>query len=320
MIRFVALKQRNKPLSLSQILTHLPSTTQIPKDLLTLVENVIFNKSPNATEELLEFAQSLKGKGKSEKASEEWRSLPLNDRISHALIQGIVAHIVEDTEEARQLVRVALTIVVVQSRVLSFWLISLDVVARWHVVSIGAARDRGPAHGRYVDRRRPVWLRQDVLATGHQERPVRTRACVRVRVRIVMAETHTSMPGSRYDSVMKKAVAHLVPFMEEEKRQKRERGEATGDQQHAGTIVLATVKGDVHDIGKNIVGVVLACNNYRVVDMGVMVPCQTIIERVLAEKADILGLSGLITPSLDEMITVAQELERRGLKVPPPSR
>jgi 5-methyltetrahydrofolate--homocysteine methyltransferase len=114
---------------------------------------------------------------------------------------------------------------------------------------------------------------------------------------------------------MKKAVAHLIPFMEEEKRLKRERGEVGGDQQHAGTVLMATVKGDVHDIGKNIVSVVLSCNNYRVIDLGVMVPCRTIVDTAIAEKVDIIGLSGLITPSLDEMITVAQELERTGVKV-----
>ncbi len=112
--------------------------------------------------------------------------------------------------------------------------------------------------------------------------------------------------------VMKKAVAYLIPFMEEEKR-------LTGNtsvQQHAGTVVIATVKGDVHDIGKNIVGVVLSCNNYRVVDLGVMCPAQKILDAAIAEKADVVGLSGLITPSLDEMVHTAREMERRGFKLP----
>jgi len=245
----------------------LPVYTDIPKDLLELVENSILNKSPEATEALLKRAESDKenktGAVKDPKKAQEWRSLPINERLSHALVKGIVEFIVEDTEEAR-----------------------LQAARPLHVIE-------GPLMA-------GMGIVGDLFGSGKMFLPQVIKSA----------------------RVMKMAVAHLIPFMEAEKeeilRQKRlEDPDAKADENsHAGTVVLATVKGDVHDIGKNIVGVVLGCNNYRVVDLGVMCSADKILQACIDEKADIVGLSGLITPSLDEMVSVAKELNRRGFKIP----
>ena len=221
----------------------------IPKELLEHVEDVLFNRRPDATERLVEFAEPVKRQGaRSASSTSAWREAPVEERLSHALVHGIVDFIEDDTEEARQQLRAP------------------------------ARRDRGPADGRHEGRRRPVRRGQDVPAAGREERA-------------------RDEEGGRLPE----------PFMEAEKADQRRR---------PGKIVMATVKGDVHDIGKNIVGVVLGCNGYEVIDLGVMVPCDRILDAVEAESADMIGLSGLITPSLDEMVHVAREMERRGIRSP----
>ncbi|HEU4929365.1 MAG TPA: methionine synthase, partial [Candidatus Krumholzibacteria bacterium] len=221
----------------------------IPRDLLERVEDVVLNRRPDATERLLEVAESLRrGTDTKKKDDEAWRSLPVNERLTHALVHGLDAHIVEDVEEARQ----------------------------------AAARPIHVIEGPLMDGMNVVG---DLFGSGKMFLPQVVKSA----------------------RVMKKAVAHLVPFIE------AERG---GTVKTNGTIVIATVKGDVHDIGKNIVGVVLRCNNYEVIDLGVMVPFQTILDTARKEKADVIGLSGLITPSLDEMVTVAHEMKRQGFDVP----
>ena len=221
----------------------------IPRDLLERVEDVVLNRRPDATERLLEVAESLRrGTDTKKKDDEAWRSLPVNERLTHALVHGLDAHIVPDVEEARQ--AAARPIHVIEG----------PLMAGMNVVG-------------------------DLFGSGKMFLPQVVKSA----------------------RVMKKAVAHLVPFIE------AERG---GSIKNNGTIVLATVKGDVHDIGKNIVGVVLRCNNYEVIDLGVMVPFQTILDTARKEKADVIGLSGLITPSLDEMVTVAHEMKRQGFEVP----
>jgi 5-methyltetrahydrofolate--homocysteine methyltransferase len=229
---------------------------EIEPELKVLVEDVLLNRRPDATERLVEHGESLKGTGAvaSEKRAEEWRNGTVEERLSHALIKGLDAYIVVDAEEARLKLGRPLSV------------IEGPLMAGMSVVG-------------------------DLFGAGKMFLPQVVKSA----------------------RVMKKAVAHLTPFMEAEKVAMAASGQVVKAQ---GKIVLATVKGDVHDIGKNIVGVVLACNNYEVIDMGVMVPCEKILERAKAEKADMIGLSGLITPSLDEMVHVAREMERQGFKLP----
>ena len=224
---------------------------EVPKDLLELVEDVLLNRRPDATERLIKFADSVKQKGKAEVVEDEWRKGTVEERLSHALVKGIVDFIEADTEEARQ--KLGKPLLVIEGPLMD----GMSVVG-------------------------------DLFGAGKMFLPQVVKSA----------------------RVMKKAVAYLQPFMEAEKNQSAAPKEA------AGRIVLATVKGDVHDIGKNIVGVVLACNNYEVIDLGVMVPCEKILAAARESKADIIGLSGLITPSLDEMVHVAREMEREGLKLP----
>ena len=223
----------------------------IPKDLLEHVEDVLLNRRPDATERLLTFAETVKQKGKSEKVDEEWRSKTVADRLSYALVKGIVDYIETDTEEARKQFSRPLEV------------IEGPLMAGMNVVG-------------------------DLFGSGKMFLPQVVKSA----------------------RVMKKAVAYLMPFMEEEKLKS---GNTSNSQ---GKILMATVKGDVHDIGKNIVGVVLACNNFDIIDMGVMVPTEKIIAKAIEENVDVIGLSGLITPSLDEMVGVAKEMERAGLKTP----
>jgi len=229
---------------------------EIEPELKVLVEDVLLNRRPDATERLVEHGESLKGADTAvnEKKTEEWRSGTVEERLSHALVKGIDAYIEIDTEEAR--VKLGRPLLVIEGPLMA----GMGVVG-------------------------------DLFGSGKMFLPQVVKSA----------------------RVMKKAVAHLTPFMEAEKAAMIAAGQEVKAQ---GKIVLATVKGDVHDIGKNIVGVVLACNNYEVIDMGVMVPCEKILERARTEKADIIGLSGLITPSLDEMVHVAREMERQGFKLP----
>ena len=222
---------------------------EIEPELLIHVEDVLLNRRDDATERLLDFAEKIvEDKSDKKVVVKEWRSNPLQDRITHALVKGIDEFIVEDVEEARQLA--SRPIEVIEGNLM----IGMNVVG-------------------------------DLFGSGKMFLPQVVKSA----------------------RVMKRAVAHLLPFIEAEK---------DGKQEAAGKILMATVKGDVHDIGKNIVGVVLACNNYEIIDLGVMVPLERIIETAIEENIDIIGLSGLITPSLDEMIYVAQEVKRRGLNIP----
>jgi 5-methyltetrahydrofolate--homocysteine methyltransferase len=224
---------------------------QIDKELLEHVEDVLLDRRDDATERLLELAERVKGKGKVNIIDEEWRKGSVEDRLSHALVKGIVEYIEPDTEEARQ--KFARPLEVIEGPLMA----GMSVVG-------------------------------DLFGQGKMFLPQVVKSA----------------------RVMKKAVAYLMPFMEEEKRR-------TGDMStNQGKILMATVKGDVHDIGKNIVGVVLACNNFEIIDIGVMVPAEKILEVALREKVDVIGLSGLITPSLDEMVHVAKEMERLGMKTP----
>ncbi|HEY4842338.1 MAG TPA: methionine synthase [Terriglobales bacterium] len=229
---------------------------EIDPELKVLVEDVLLNRRPDATERLVEHGESLKHEGAviSEKKAEEWRHGTVEERLSHALVKGIDTYIEIDAEEAR--VKLGRPLLVIEGPLMA----GMSVVG-------------------------------DLFGAGKMFLPQVVKSA----------------------RVMKKAVAHLTPFMEAEKEARAAAGEIVKAQ---GKILLATVKGDVHDIGKNIVGVVLACNNYEVIDMGVMVPCEKILERATAEKADMIGLSGLITPSLDEMVHVAREMERQGFKLP----
>jgi len=240
---------------------------QIEPTLRNLVDDVLLDRHPDATERLIEHADQLKaaseakGSGSTETgssaaaaAANAWRDAPVEARISHALVKGIDAYIEADTEEARQkLPR------------------PLDVI-----------------EGPLMDGMRIVG---DLFGAGKMFLPQVVKSA----------------------RVMKRAVAYLTPFMDEEKRQLLARG---GEARAQGKVIMATVKGDVHDIGKNIVGVVLACNNYEVIDLGVMVPCEKILATARETGADIIGLSGLITPSLDEMVHVAKEMTRAGLTIP----
>jgi 5-methyltetrahydrofolate--homocysteine methyltransferase len=229
---------------------------EIEPELKVLVEDVLLNRRPDATERLVEHGESLKGAGTAvnEKKTEEWRNGSVEERLSHALVKGIDAYIELDAEEAR--VKLGRPLLVIEGPLMD----GMSVVG-------------------------------DLFGAGKMFLPQVVKSA----------------------RVMKKAVAHLTPFMEAEKAAMVASGQEIKAQ---GKIVLATVKGDVHDIGKNIVGVVLACNNFEVIDMGVMVSSEKILERARTEKADIIGLSGLITPSLDEMVHVAREMERQGFKLP----
>ena len=231
--------------------TQLAVYEEIDKELLGFVEDVLLNRRPDATERLVDFAETVKQKGKVAVAEEEWRKGTVEERLSHALVKGIVDYIDQDTEEARQ--KYPAPLEVIQGPLMA----GMNVVGEL----FGAGK---------------MFLPQVVKSAR----------------------------------VMKKAVAYLLPFMEAEK------AKAGGEQKPRARIVMATVKGDVHDIGKNIVGVVLGCNNYEVIDLGVMVPCEKILATARDREADLIGLSGLITPSLDEMVHVAKEMEREGFKVP----
>jgi 5-methyltetrahydrofolate--homocysteine methyltransferase len=223
---------------------------EIPKDLLALVEDVLLNRRPDATERLVKFAETLKQKDEAVVAEEEWRQGTVEQRLGHALVKGIVEYIDQDTEEARQ--KYGRPLLVIEGPLMQ----GMNVVG-------------------------------DLFGSGRMFLPQVVKSA----------------------RVMKKAVAYLFPFMEAEKA-------ASGNHQPQGRILMATVKGDVHDIGKNIVGVVLGCNNYEVIDLGVMVPSEKILQTAREKNADIVGLSGLITPSLDEMVHVAKEMERQGFSVP----
>ena len=222
---------------------------EIPADLKTRVEDVLLNRRPDATERMLEFAETVKAGGRATVKDEAWRKGSVEDRLLHALLKGITDHIDEDTEEARQKYGRPLEVI------------------------------EGPLMGgmRHVG---------DLFGEGKMFLPQVVKSA----------------------RVMKKAVAYLTPFMEKEK--------AAGAKSRAGKILMATVKGDVHDIGKNIVGVVLACNGYEVIDLGVMVPCEKILAEARSHGVDVIGLSGLITPSLDEMVTVASEMDREKFQIP----
>ena len=222
---------------------------EIDPQLLELVEDVLLNRRPDATERLVDFAETVKAKEKGEIQTEAWREGPVEERLSHALVKGIDTYVEADTEEARQ--KYGRPISVIEGPLMD----GMNIVG-------------------------------DLFGAGKMFLPQVVKSA----------------------RVMKKAVAYLLPFMEEEKA-------ATGAQAQ-GKIVLATVKGDVHDIGKNIVGVVLGCNNYEVIDMGVMVPTEKILDKAREVNADVIGLSGLITPSLDEMAHVAREMTRQGFEVP----
>jgi 5-methyltetrahydrofolate--homocysteine methyltransferase len=223
----------------------------IPPDLLEHVEDVVFNRRPDATERLVAFAGTVQGEGVRREEDLSWRDAPVEKRLAYALVHGIVDWIEEDTEEARQ----------------------------------GAERPLDVIEGPLMD---GMGIVGDLFGSGKMFLPQVVKSA----------------------RAMKRAVAYLEPYMEAEK-------EATGGNGRAkGKVVLATVKGDVHDIGKNIVGVVLGCNSYEVVDLGVMVPGDRILDTAEEEGCDVVGLSGLITPSLDEMVNVATEMERRGMSLP----
>ncbi|GLZ41916.1 methionine synthase [Actinokineospora sp. NBRC 105648] len=228
----------------------------IPADLLELVEDVLFDRREDATDRLVEYAETVKGSRTKRVVDLAWRDAPVAERLSYALVHGIVDFIEADTEEARQ----------------------------------GLARPLQVIEGPLMDGMKIVG---DLFGSGKMFLPQVVKSA----------------------RVMKRSVAYLEPFMEAEKEQARLEGRESA-QRGQGKVVLATVKGDVHDIGKNIVGVVLGCNNYEVIDLGVMVPASVILDTAVAEGADVVGLSGLITPSLDEMVTVAGEMQRRGLKLP----
>ena len=223
---------------------------EIPKNLLELVEDVLLNRRPDATERLVTFAETVKKTDKTVTKDDSWRSGTVDERLSHALVKGITDFIDQDVEEARLAYDKPLSVI----------------------------------EGPLMDGMNVVG---DLFGSGKMFLPQVVKSA----------------------RVMKKAVAYLTPFLEAEKKAAQDTAQRT-------KLVFATVKGDVHDIGKNIVGVVLSCNNYDVIDLGVMVPADKIIDTAIAENADIIGLSGLITPSLDEMVHVAGEMTRRGLNIP----
>lgn len=220
---------------------------EIPADLLERVEDVLLNRRADATDRLLAFAETVKGKKKEKQSDLSWRKSTVEERLKHALIKGIVEFVEADAEEARQQLGSPLSVI----------------------------------EGPLMDGMNVVG---DLFGSGKMFLPQVVKSA----------------------RVMKKAVAYLEPFMEQEKDEKS----------RAGKILLATVKGDVHDIGKNIVGVVLACNSYEIIDLGVMVPCEQILEQAIEQKVDVIGLSGLITPSLDEMVHIAKEMNSKGMQLP----
>jgi 5-methyltetrahydrofolate--homocysteine methyltransferase len=225
---------------------------EVAPELMELVEDVLLNRRDDATERLVTHAETIRGAGKAKDVKdEEWRRAPVEERLAHSLVKGIVEHIDADVEECRQ--KYPRTLDIIEG----------PLMAGMNVVG-------------------------DLFGSGKMFLPQVVKSA----------------------RVMKKAVAYLLPYMEEEKKR-------TGSvQKNAGKILMATVKGDVHDIGKNIVGVVLACNNYEIIDLGVMVSCDKILSEARNHNVDIIGLSGLITPSLDEMVHVAKEMERTGMKIP----
>jgi 5-methyltetrahydrofolate--homocysteine methyltransferase len=232
---------------------------QVDPELRERIEDVVLNRRPDAGERLLEIAERFNVSGDAaEEAAEEWRDLPLRERITHSLVKGIDTHIVSDTEDLRR------------------------------EIAAAGGRPIEVIEGPLMDGMNVVG---DLFGAGKMFLPQVVKSA----------------------RVMKKAVAHLIPFIEEEKAKDPE---LARQKDTNGTIVTATVKGDVHDIGKNIVGVVLQCNNYEVVDLGVMVPAQKILDTAREIGADAIGLSGLITPSLDEMVNVATEMERQGFTLP----
>jgi 5-methyltetrahydrofolate--homocysteine methyltransferase len=238
----------------------LPIYIDIPAGLLKLCEDAIFNRDPEITEKLLTFAQQNKNTEKKEQRVEEWRNLPINERLTHSLVKGITEFIDQDTEECRLQFEHPLKVI----------------------------------EGPLMDGMNVVG---DLFGSGKMFLPQVIKSA----------------------RVMKKAVAYLNPFFEKLKQDEKKDGDTTTTTvtaRNSGTIILATVKGDVHDIGKNIVGVVLSCNNYRVIDLGIMVPCEKILAEAKKENAIVIGLSGLITPSLEEMVFVAKEMERQGCTIP----
>jgi len=226
---------------------------EIPGALLEKVEDVLLNRTADATENLIAYAEEVRGEGKKIEVDHSWREAPVDERLSHALVKGIVEFIEEDVEEARQ--QAERTIEVIEGPLMD----GMKIVG-------------------------------NLFGEGKMFLPQVVKSA----------------------RVMKKAVAYLVPYIEEENKNDGTESKSTG----AGRILLATVKGDVHDIGKNIVSVVLSCNNFEIVDLGVMVPMEKILDAALDQEVDIIGLSGLITPSLDEMVYVAKEMERRGMDTP----
>src|SRR5437660_913704 len=222
----------------------------MPKDLLGMAEDVIFDRRPDATERLVDFAKSVSGAGQKREVDLSWRESSVEDRLKHAVLHGEVAYIEEDAEEAR--VKYGKPLLVIEGPLMD----GMQVVG-------------------------------DLFGAGKMFLPQVVKSA----------------------RAMKRAVAYLEPFMQAEKK-------ASGDRSVRGKLVLATVKGDVHDISKNIVGVVLACNNYEVHDLGVMVPVDKILDTAVELGADVVGLSGLITPSLDEMVVVAKEMTRRDFRIP----
>ena len=223
---------------------------EIPKDLLELVEDVLLNRRPDATERLIAFAETVRKQDKADAKEEEWRAASVEERLSHALVKGIADYIEQDVEEAR--LKYGRPLKVIEGPLMD----GMNVVG-------------------------------DLFGAGKMFLPQVVKSA----------------------RVMKKAVAYLQPFMEAEKA-------SNGAGRSQGKVLMATVKGDVHDIGKNIVGVVLACNNYEVIDLGVMVPCEKILKTAREQNVDVIGLSGLITPSLDEMRHVASEMQREGFTTP----
>jgi 5-methyltetrahydrofolate--homocysteine methyltransferase len=223
---------------------------EVEPKLLELVEDVLFNRRPDATDRLVTYAETVRDNQKTQTVDLSWREAPVEERLRHALVKGIDEYVVEDVEEARQMYDQSLSII----------------------------------EGPLMDGMNVVG---DLFGAGKMFLPQVVKSA----------------------RVMKKAVAHLVPYIEEEQA-------ASGAASSNGKILLATVKGDVHDIGKNIVGVVLGCNNYEVIDLGVMVPVEKIIKTAREEDVDIIGLSGLITPSLEEMRLMAAEMERQGIDLP----
>jgi len=243
----------------------LPLYDDIPKDLLELCEDLIWNRRLDATDRMLQFAQTVKKGVKKQGQIDEWRAFDLERRLEHSLVKGIDTYVIEDVKEA-------MTLEEKYPR-------PLNIIEGPLMKGMGVVGD--------------------LFGAGKMFLPQVIKSA----------------------RVMKKAVGYLIPFMEDEREARNKLLEEQGlqvdnEKMYSGTVVLATVKGDVHDIGKNIVGVVLGCNNYRVIDLGVMTPCEKILKTAIDEKADIVGLSGLITPSLDEMIHVAKEMERNGFRIP----